>query len=57
MAVTTMLLYVIARRRWRSSPWRAGALAGGFLAVDLAFFGASIVKIQLGGELGGRIEL
>ena len=30
---------------------------GGFLAVDLAFFGASIVKIQRGGELGGRIEL
>jgi KUP system potassium uptake protein len=49
MAVTTMLFYVIARRRWRWSPWRAGALAGGFLAVDLAFFGANIVKIQRGG--------
>jgi KUP system potassium uptake protein len=49
MAVTTMLFYVIARRRWRWSPWRAGALAGSFLAVDLAFFGANIVKIQRGG--------
>jgi len=49
MAVTTMLFYVIARRRWRWSAWRAGALAGGFVAVDLAFLGANIVKIQRGG--------
>ena len=49
MAVTTVLFYVIARHRWRWSPWRAGALAGGFLVIDLAFLGANVIKIQRGG--------
>ena len=49
MAATTMLFYFLARHRWHWSAWRAGALAGSFLAVDLAFLGANVVKIQRGG--------
>jgi len=49
MAVTTALFYVIARRRWNWSVARAGTLAGVFLAVDLAFLGANIVKVERGG--------
>jgi KUP system potassium uptake protein len=46
MAVTTILFYVIARHGWHWSAWRAGALTGAFLAVDVAFFGANIVRIE-----------
>ena len=49
MAVTTALFYVIARRRWRWSAWRAGSVATSFLAIDLAFFGANVVKVSRGG--------
>jgi KUP system potassium uptake protein len=49
MAITTMLFYLIARDRWRWSPARAGVIAGLFLAIDLAFFAANIVKIERGG--------
>src|SRR5438876_5001383 len=49
MAVTTLLFFLIARHRWHWSPLRAGALAGSFLFVDLAFFGANIIKIESGG--------
>src|SRR3989449_7824312 len=49
MAVTTLLFYVIARQRWHWSAVRAGALAGAFLAIDFAFFGANIIKIAHGG--------
>src|SRR5207245_1384960 len=49
MAVTTLLFFLIARHRWHWSPLRAGALAGSFLFVDLAFFGANIIKIDSGG--------
>jgi len=49
MAITTVLFYVIARDRWRWSAWRAGTIAGTFLVIDLAFFGANVVKIERGG--------
>ncbi|MEO6446220.1 MAG: potassium transporter Kup [Gemmatimonadaceae bacterium] len=49
MAITTILFHEIARTRWGWSAWRAGALAGTFLIIDLAFFGANIVKIEHGG--------
>ena len=51
MAITSVLFYVIARERWQWSVWRAGALAGVFLTIDLAFFGANIVKTARGGWL------
>jgi KUP system potassium uptake protein len=49
MVVTTLLLAVVQRERWK---WGAGAVAafsGFFLLVDLAFFGANVVKIPHGG--------
>jgi KUP system potassium uptake protein len=45
MAITTVLFYVIARQRWHWPALRARSLAGAFLAIDLAFFGANVVKI------------
>jgi KUP system potassium uptake protein len=49
MAITTMLFHSVARHRWGWSPLAAGSLAGVFLIIDLAFFGANIVKIAHGG--------
>jgi KUP system potassium uptake protein len=49
MAITTALFYVIARHAWRWPGWQAGAVAGAFLAVDLALFGANIAKVEHGG--------
>ncbi len=49
MAITTVLFNVIARDRWQWSALRAGALAGAFLAIDLSFCGANIIKIMRGG--------
>jgi KUP system potassium uptake protein len=49
MAITTVLLAVVARERWR---WPLGgviALSLLFLIPDIAFFGANIVKIGDGG--------
>jgi KUP system potassium uptake protein len=48
MAITTVLLVVVARKRWKWSRPAAFAL-GLFLAVDLAFFGANVLKIPHGG--------
>lgn len=49
MSITSVLFYVVARRRWGWSLLRAGALVGLFLVVDLAFFGANLAKIFHGG--------
>lgn len=49
MVITTMLAFVVARERWGWSVWRAGLVTGTFLVVDLAFFGANIIKIEHGG--------
>jgi KUP system potassium uptake protein len=48
MLITTALLCVVAYRRWG---WRWGAigLAAAFLPVDLAFFGANLLKLPEGG--------
>ncbi len=51
MVITTLLLYVVARQRWRWRGWTAGTLAAIFLVVDLAFFGANIIKVAQGGWL------
>jgi KUP system potassium uptake protein len=49
MSATTILFHRVARDiwRWRRAPTWALTLA--FLAVDLAFFGANVVKIEEGG--------
>jgi KUP system potassium uptake protein len=61
MTITTVLFYVIARQRWHWSALWAGALAGAFLTIDLAFFGANVVKIADGGwvplAIGGGVFL
>jgi KUP system potassium uptake protein len=48
MLITTILFYVVARRRWGWSNLAAGTLAGLFFLVDVSFFGANIGKILHG---------
>jgi KUP system potassium uptake protein len=49
MAITSVLFYAVARQRWHWSWLRAGVLAGLFLLVDVAFFGANLAKLFHGG--------
>ncbi|MCI0679532.1 MAG: potassium transporter Kup [Actinobacteria bacterium] len=49
MLITTILLYLVMRLRWRWSLRKAGLISLGFLAIDFAFFGANIIKISDGG--------
>jgi len=49
MIITTLLAYVTSRRVWKWRRSYAIALTGLFLAVDLAFFGANIIKVEQGG--------
>jgi KUP system potassium uptake protein len=49
MAVTTVLFHRVVRDRWGWPRWRAWPLTVVLLAVDLAFFGANLVKIEEGG--------
>ena len=49
MIVTTLLLHTVACDRWGWPRWRARALTGMLLVVDLAFFGANVVKLEQGG--------
>jgi KUP system potassium uptake protein len=49
MAITTILMAVVARENWKWPVAGAVALAAVFLVPDLAFFGANIVKIPHGG--------
>jgi KUP system potassium uptake protein len=49
MVITTVLLFVVARELWG---WKLGpalVFAVFFLAIDLAFFGANIIKVAQGG--------
>ncbi len=49
MLITTILFYFVARRRWH---WPAGAalpIAAFFIMIDLAFFGANMLKVAHGG--------
>lgn len=49
MAITTLLFYVVARRIWGWRLLPVVALTVTFLIIDLAFFGANIVKVLDGG--------
>lgn len=49
MVITTALVYVVMRQRWGWGRLAAGTLSSVFLVVDLAFFGANILKIPEGG--------
>ena len=48
MAITTVLLAVVARECWSWGRWRTSGLIL-FLVVDLAFLGANVLKIAHGG--------
>jgi KUP system potassium uptake protein len=49
MVITTLLAYFVAREQWRWSVWRAGLVTAAFLAIDLTFLGANVIKIAHGG--------
>lgn len=49
MVITTILLGVVERQKWRWSWALVLTITGVFLVIDLAFFGANIVKIPAGG--------
>jgi KUP system potassium uptake protein len=49
MVVTTLLLFTVERERWKWPIWATLAFTAFFLAIDLAFWGANIVKIPHGG--------
>lgn len=49
MVITSALLYVVMRHRWGWSAATAGTLTALFLAIDLAFFSANIIKVPDGG--------
>jgi KUP system potassium uptake protein len=49
MAITTVLFYVITRHRWHWPAWKAISFLAFFLAIDLLFFAANLLKVQHGG--------
>ena len=49
MVITTILFYVVARRVWGWNVLIAALLALFFLIIDVAFFGANIIKVADGG--------
>ncbi len=49
MVITTLLAYVVARKRWGWGRLPSLALTGALLVVDLSFFSSNIVKIAQGG--------
>ena len=49
MAITTILFYSIMRHRWHWPKWKANTFLVFFLAIDLAFFAANLLKIPHGG--------
>jgi KUP system potassium uptake protein len=49
MVVTTILFFIVARERWRWSMPVAVVVCGVFLAIDLSFWAANILKIPDGG--------
>ena len=49
MLITTILFYVVARRRWHWPAAAALPIAAFFIAIDLAFFGANMLKVTHGG--------
>ena len=48
MAISSVLFFAVARRRWKWSLWCLIPMVGIFLAVDLTFFAANIGKIGHG---------
>jgi KUP system potassium uptake protein len=51
MVITVILLHVIATERWKWPLPAAWAMTATFLTIDVAFFGANVLKIHEGGWL------
>jgi KUP system potassium uptake protein len=51
MVITTLLLHAVATERWGWPVAATVLVTGTFLAIDLAFFGANLLKILHGGWL------
>ncbi|MCB0322566.1 MAG: potassium transporter Kup [Bdellovibrionales bacterium] len=49
MMITTILFYVLVRRKWRWSAWVAIPVAAFFLIIDVLYAGANFLKIPDGG--------
>ena len=49
MAITTLLFYEICILRWNWPKWRALALCGFFMLIDVSFLGANLLKVFQGG--------
>ncbi|HEV2839927.1 MAG TPA: potassium transporter Kup [Chthoniobacterales bacterium] len=49
MLITTLLFYVVARHRWHWPTVAALPVAAFFIGIDLAFFGANMLKVANGG--------
>jgi len=49
MVMTTFMFYVMSREVWRWSFTRAALVAGLFLAMDIPFLAANMLKIANGG--------
>lgn len=49
MLITTILFYVVARGRWHWPTAAALPVAAFFIAIDLTFFGANMLKVAHGG--------
>ena len=51
MVITALLLHVVATERWGWPRWATYSVTAIFLTVDLAFFGANLIKVLQGGWL------
>jgi KUP system potassium uptake protein len=49
MAITTILFAYVTRQRWGWPKWKSGLFLGFFLAIDLTFFAANLLKVPHGG--------
>jgi KUP system potassium uptake protein len=49
LVVDSCLAFVVVRRLWNWPLWGASLLVGAFLAIELAFFSANLVKVLDGG--------
>ena len=49
MLITTILIFFIIREKWRWNPFIAGLASCVFLAGDISFFGANMLKVEEGG--------
>jgi KUP system potassium uptake protein len=49
MGITSIVYFVVLRRAWKWSVWKAGILVGMFLSFDFPFFAANALKFFDGG--------